>query len=197
MPRALVLGAVLALCGCPKDEPPEFDPKTDRTLQKLIAEQQRQAQAPPPRPKQPEPDPLAEVAAAPSRPETLGIPKGVSADLGPVTLSLVEVQQMQHVGGSRVSLATTDRFLRVELEATAARDFELDLTSATLENGEAKVNLARDAQRAGRGSPLSTHLAAGSTTRVVVYFEAPPEMISRGVKIILTSPGSRVELPLQ
>ncbi|MFZ5446203.1 MAG: hypothetical protein ACOZQL_39815 [Myxococcota bacterium] len=194
----LVVSALLLL-GCPRqDEPREFDPKTDRTLQKLIAEQQRQGKSPAPKPKEPEPDPLTQLATTPpAKPETLGIPSGVAADLGPLSLSLLEVQQMQTVGGSRVSLATTDRFLKVSLKAVAGRDFELDLTGASLENGDAKVGLARDAQRAGNGSPLSVHLAGGTDQKLVLFFEAPPEMIRKGLKIILTSPGSRVELPLQ
>lgn len=192
-PRALVtLGLLLA--GCPKeDAAPEFDPKTDRTLQKLLEAQQR----PPTPPPQPEPDPLAEVAANPGKPETLGIPSGVSADLGPVSLTLVEVVQTQSVGSGKVSLATTDRFVKVTLKATAARDFDLDVAGATLENGQASVPLARDAQRAGRGAALNVHLREGASEKVSLYFEAPPEMISKGLKIILTAPGSRVELALQ
>ena len=194
--QALAVGLLL-LCGCPKkDEPPEFDPN-DRLLQKMKAEQERLAQAGPPRMKEPEPDPLAAIAASPSKPETLGIPAGVEADLGPLSLVLTEVQQSQTVGGERVSLSTTDRFLKVTLEATAKQAVELDLSGATLALDARSVPLARDAQRAARGSPLVTKFSAGQQQPLILFFEAPPEMIRKGLKIILTTPESRVELPLQ
>lgn len=192
--RALAVG--LLLCGCPKkdDAPPEFDPN-DRLLQRMKAEQERLAKAGPPRLR--EPDPLAAIVASPSRPESLGIPSGVAADLGPLSLSLAGVEQSQTVGGDRVSLATTDRFLKVTLEATAKKELELDLSGATLAFGERSVPLARDAQRAARGSPLVTKFGAGEHQRLILYFEAPAEMIRKGLKIILTTPESRVELALQ
>ncbi len=194
--RGLVIG--LLLTGCPKqdDAPPEFDPN-DRTLQKLKAEQERLAKAGPPRMKEPEPDPLAAIVTSPSKPENLGIPSGVEADLGPVTLRLVAVQQSQNVSSGKLSLATTDRFLKVTLDATATKDVELDLSGATLTNGEQTVTIARDVQRVAKGSPMAAKFHRGSTEQLVLYFEAPSEMIRKGLKIILTSPESRVELPLQ
>lgn len=191
---ALVLG--LLLCGCPKPDAPEFDPD-DRLLQKLKAEQERLSKAGPRPGQAPQPDPLAAVLAAPSKPESLGIPSGVSADFGPVALTLIEVQQSQQVGTDRVSVATTDRFLKVTLEATAQKDLVLELSGAALEREGHTAPLARDAQRAGKGSPLSLPLRAGKPQPVVLFFEAPPEMISKGLKIILTSAESRVELALQ
>ncbi len=192
--RALVIGLLLA-CGCPKkDEPPEFDPN-DRLLQKLKEEQERLARAPPHRIE--EPFPLAEIVARPSKPENLGIPAGVAADLGPVSLTLIEVQQSQTVGSGKVSLATTERFLKVTLEATTKKPIDLDLSSATLAFGEKTVGIARDAQRAARGSQLVTSVETGGPQKLVLYFEAADEMIGKGLKIILTTPESRVELPLQ
>lgn len=193
MKRALVIG--LLLTGCPKDEP-QFD-VNDPLLKKLKAEQERLEKAGPPKLKEPEPDPLTRVLEADSKPDFLGIPAGVSADLGSTSLSLVEVQRSQTVGGEKVSLSTADRFLRVTLEATAKKAVTLDLSGATLENGEKSAAVARDVQRVGRGSPLSMELSAGSTRKVVLFFEAPDEMIGKGLKIILATPESRVELPLQ
>jgi hypothetical protein len=193
--RFLALGLLL-LCGCPKHEdPPEFDPN-DRLLQKMKAEQDRLAKNPP-RMQEPAVDPLAEIAARPGKPENLGIPSGVSADLGPVSLTLLEVQQSQTVSGGKVSLATTERFLKVTLEAASKKDVDLDLSGATLALDDKSVPIARDAQRAGRGSSLVTPLGAGTTQKLVLFFEAPDEMIRKGLKIILTTPESRVELALQ
>jgi hypothetical protein len=192
---ALALGLLL-LSGCPKNEAPEFDPN-DRLLQKMKAEQDRLAKAGPPKLKAPEEDPLAAIVAAPSKPETLGIPSGVAADLGPLSLSLTEVEQSQTVGSDKVSLATTERFLKVTLEATSSKDVDLDLSGATLATGDRSVPIARDAQRAGKGSPLVTKFGAGQHQRLILYFEAPDEMIRKGLKIILTTHESRVELALQ
>ena len=191
--RVLALGLLL-WCGCPKhEEPPEFDPN-DRLLQKMKAEQERLAKAPP---RTPEPDPLAEIAARPGKPETLGIPAGVAADLGPVSLTLLEVQQSQTVSGGKVSLATTERFLKVTLEASTKKDVDLNLSGATLALDDTTVPIARDAQRAGQGSSLVTSLGAGRTEKLVLFFEVPDGMIRKGLKIILTTPESRVELALQ
>jgi hypothetical protein len=193
--QALVVAGLLLLSGCPKkDEPPEFDPN-DRLLQKMKEEQARLAKTQP-RPSA-EPDPLAQIIASPSKPENLGIPVGVAADLGPVSLTLLEVQQSQTVGGGKVSLATTERFLKVTLGAAATKEIDLDLSGATLAVEEESVHLARDAQRAGKGSSLVTHLDKGEQTQLVLFFEAPDEMMRKGLKIILTTPESRVELPLQ
>ena len=193
--RAFGIGLLLC-CGCPKrDEPPEFDPN-DRLLQKMKAEQERLANTPP-RMAQQEADPLAEIVARGSKPESLGIPAGVTADLGPVTLSLVEVQQSQTVGSSKVSLSTTERFLKVTLDAFSKKAIDLDLSKATLAHGDQSVGIARDAQRAAKGSDLMVSLEAGEHQRLILFFEAPDEMITKGLKIILTTPESRVELSLQ
>ena len=188
----LLLGLLL-LCGCPKKEQPEFDPN-DRLLQKMKEEQERLART---RAPVAEPDPLAEIAARPGKPETLGIPSGVAADLGPVSLTLVEVQQSQTVGSGKVSLSTTDKFLKVTLDATSKKQLDLDLSGATLAIDDHVIRVARDAQRAARGSELLAQFNEGEHRQLVLYFEAPDEMIRKGLKIILTTTESRVELPLQ
>lgn len=186
---AIALG--LALTGCPKEDEPR-----DRAIELLKAEQERLRRegAAPRRPA--EPDPLAAIAAAGGRPENLGIPAGVSADLGPVTLSLREVQIAQTVG-ERVKLSTTDQFVRVTLEASTRAAFSLDLASAQLTQGEQTFALARDAQRAAGGSPLTVKIQPGGTERLVLFFEAPREVLRPGLKIILSTASSRVELALQ
>lgn len=191
MRTALLLGLLLA-CGCPKKEP-EFDPD-DRLLQKMKEEQERLART---RAPIAAPDPLAEIAARPAKPETLGIPSGVAADLGPVSLTLVEVQQSQKVGSGKVSLSTTDKFLKVTLDATSKKHLDLDLSGATLAIDDHSIRLARDAQRAAHGTELLAQFNEGERRQLVLYFEAPDEMIRKGLKIILTTPESRVELPLQ
>lgn len=196
--KRLASGALIiaSLAACPKqDEAPEFDPSTDRTLQRLRAEQERLAkEARQPGP----PDPLTTAITAPVKPENLGVPKGVEADLGPLTLSLVAVQQSQTGGGGKVTLTTPERFLRVTLEAQSkeAEAIELDLSGATLSFADQTFNVARDVQRASK-SPLVVKVSPGATQKFDVHFECPPEVITKGLKIILSRGESRVELALQ
>ena len=75
------------------------------------------------------------------------------------------------MGGGKVSLATTDRFLKVTLEATSKQAVELDLSGATLVNGDKTVKLARDAQRAARGSQLVTSLGKEAPRELVLFFD--------------------------
>lgn len=185
------LACALALAGCPKDEEPR-----DRAIELLKAEQERLRRegAAPRRPA--DPDPLAEIAAAEAHPENLGIPAGVNGDLGPVTLALAEVQIAQTVG-QRVKLSTTDQFVRVTLEASAKEPATLDLSGAQLVHGERTFALARDAQRAAGGSPLTAKIQPGGTERLVLFFEAPRDALGPGLKIVLSTASSRVELALQ
>lgn len=195
MKRLVLIG--LLFTGCPKDEPeqPRFDPD-DRLLQKLKSERER-LEAEKKKRAEPEPDPLAQVVTNGTKPDYLGVPEGVAAPLGPVELSLIDVQRSQTVSGAKLSLSTADRFLRVTLKAKTSEKITLDLSGARLENGDASVGVARDVQRLGKGSPLSLVLDTAGTERVVLFFEAPDEMIGKGLKIVLTTPDSRVELPLQ
>ncbi len=187
---ALALG--LALAACPKDEAPP-----DRAIELLKAEQARLQREGPATTRRPSPpEPLAEIVAADARPETLGIPRDVAADLGAVTLSLTEVQIAQTVG-QRVKLSTTDQFVRVTLEASARAPTELELAGAQLVLGDQTYPLARDAQRAAGGSPLSTKIHPGGSTELVLFFEAPRAALRPGLKIVLSSAESRVELALQ
>jgi hypothetical protein len=188
---AAVLVGGLVLAACPKDEEPR-----DRAIELLKAEQERlrkEGQAP----RRPaDPDPLAEIAAGEARPENLGIPSGVNGDLGPVTLSLAEVQIAQTVG-QRVKLSTTDQFVRVTLEVTTREAVTLDLAGARLVQGERAFALARDAQRAAGGSPLTAKIQPGGSERLVLFFEAPREALGPGLKLVLSTASSRVELALQ
>ncbi|MGV3619212.1 MAG: hypothetical protein ACO1OB_00265 [Archangium sp.] len=197
MKRLLLIG--LLFTACPKDEPqePTFSPD-DRLLQKLKAEQERITNEKKKRAaEEAEPDPLAKVVTANSKPDFLGIPSGVAADLGDVAFALIEVQRSQTVTGRKVSLSTADRFLRVTLEANAEKDTLLDLSAAQLVNGDKTAGIARDVQRLGNGSPLSLQLRTHALTQVVLFFEAPDEMIGKGLKLVLATDTSRVELPLQ
>lgn len=191
----LCVAVLLAACTKQRDEP-EFDPN-DRALQKLLAEKERLAKehAAPPQPDAP--NPLAQIAAAPSRPESLGIPTGVAGELGGVKLTLTEVKQAQTLGNGKVSLSTEERFLQVFLDATTPKPVTLDLSGAELQLDEQHFALARDVQRVAGGSALSLPLDAEKTQPIVLLFEVPSDAIRKGLKIVLTQQQSRVELPLQ
>lgn len=194
------MGALaLSLCACPKE--PEAGPALadDRTLQKLKAEQERLSKAGAPKVVTPkDEDPLNTAIAAPIKPEALGIPSGVAADLGPVALTLLEVQQSQTAGNGKVSLTTGERFLKVTLDAKTEKEvLELDLSKAKVINGDQEFSLARDVQLAAHGSPLLARVSPGGSEKLTLWFEVPPEVIRKGLKIILSHGESRVELTLQ
>lgn len=196
MKRLLLIS--LLFTACPKDEPqqPTFSPD-DRLLQKLKAEQERLGNERKKKVEEAEQDPLTKVLTGDSKPDFLGIPKGVAGALGDVGFELVEVQRSQTVSGRKVSLSTPDRFLRVTLDATAEKKTTIDFTGAQLVNGDKTAGIARDVQRLGNGTPLSTEFHVHALTRVVLFFEAPDEMIGKGLKLVLATDTSRVELPLQ
>lgn len=194
MRRALVLG--LLLCGCPKDEP-SID-ENDPLIRKLKAEQERlKGEALRKQEAQKALDPLARVATTNGKPEHLGIPSGVSADLGDISLTLTDVQRMQNVGNGNVSVSTTDWFVRVVVMARAKKATTLSLDGVELVNGDKTWKIARDAQRLGQGATNPVELNTAMDQKVITYFELPDASITKGLKIVLTAPGSRVELPLQ
>lgn len=196
---AIVGVLVLMAIGCSKkSEPaePEFDPN-DRALQKLMAEKDRLSKLPPPNMRPAEPDPLAEIAAAPSRPESLGIPRGVASEFGPIHLELKEVKQSQTIGNGKIALSTADRFVVVRLRATSTAEVTIDFAGATLESDERTFPIARDVQRLAGGQSTVVNFLPLATQDVVLAFELPDSSIHKGLKIVLTSPQSRVELPLQ
>lgn len=198
MLRSLAAALVLlaSLSGCPKEKEDDF--ANDRTLQKLKAEQERLAKAGAPKVVTPvDEDPLNAAIARPIKPESLGIPNGVAADLDSIALTLLEVQQSQTAGTGKISLTTGERFLKVTLEGTSAKEVELDLSGAKLVNGDQEFGIARDVQLAAKGTPLITRFSPGKVQKLILYFEVPPEVVRKGLKIILSHGESRVELTLQ
>ena len=108
-----------------------------------------------------------------------------------------DVQRMQNVGNGNVSVSTTDWFVRVALLARAKKATTLSLDGVQLENGEQRWKIAGDAQRLGHGASNPIELNASTSQKIIVYFELTDADSSKGLKIVLTAPGSRVELPLQ
>ncbi len=195
MRGALSAAALCFFFGCPKDEPSEEEA---RLIRKLKDEQARLDAAAKQRfVVDPANKPLTDAVAAHRRPESLGIPDGVEGEWAGARVRLEEVQRMQTVSGDRVSLTTADYFVRVALHfSTTGKAVTLDLSGAELQNGEQRFSLARDAQRAA-GETMEVELRKNGGAGVALYFEVPEEIFSKGLKIVLTTPDSRVELPLQ
>lgn len=197
--RAIALALSFGLVGCPKEE--AFDPASDRTLQKLKAEQERIAKggtpSGPPGAKVPQPDPLAQAAAAQEPPRALALPPGATAKAGALQLELRRVEVSQTVQTPRAAISTAERFVRVLLTATATAKTPLKPGDAELVLGERKAGITRDVQRLGQGSPLDTAIEPGVEQDLVLYFEVEAAMIAPGLKIILPVGEKAVELPVQ
>lgn len=192
--RAWLAAAAALLMACPAE-------KADRTLEKLAAERERLAQGgapagPPTR--APEPNPLAEVVARNEPPRSLALPPATPVAVGDVTLSLTRAEVMQTLAAGRSTVSTAERFVKVELSASAPRPAPLSLRDATLAWADDSAPLAMDAQRLGHGSPLDLTVQPGEAQPVVLFFEVPPEALAPGARIVLPAGEKKtVELPLQ
>lgn len=194
MRRAWALWVGLGLSACPREEPAA----SDHTIEKLKAEQRRLIEGGRPgRPPADATEALSRALAAPASPRALPVPPG-QARAGPLTVEVRSALASQSVVGSQTSLSSAERFLKVVLVATSAERVALELSTATLQREEETAAVARDAQRVGQGSPLTTiAIEPGVRQELVLYFEVPPSMLAPGLKMILSPHGSRLELPLE
>lgn len=198
MKRLLVVA--LLVSACPKDEP-TFDPN-DRALAKLKAEQERLAKGgkpsgPPSAANKPEANPLAEIAAAQRPPVALTVLQS-SGTFQDITITVTSAEMSQTVAGAKTSLSTEERFVRVAFTATAKHDATLELATVKLVNGAQEAGVARDVQRVGQGSSLSTTaLKAGEATNLVVYFEAAPALLNPGMSMVFSQGEAKLSLQLQ
>lgn len=199
MGRALVVAAVLGLCGCPEKK--SID-ESDPLIKKLKAEQARLDQGgmpggpPGATPPKPAADPLAELTQQPpDMPVNVTI-KTSSVSAGDVTITPKRLETAQIVAGPKVKLSTTDRFLRLVVSAATTKETSFDLAKATLRRGGDSFELARDVQRVGQGSPLAPAIPAGVPQDLVLYFELPPAAVGPGLTLVLPATSVSVEVPL-
>jgi hypothetical protein len=151
---------------------------------------------PAPTPKD-EPNPLAAIAAAQRPPVPLKVLES-SGTLQDVTITVTAAEMSQTVAGPKTSVSTEDRFLRVAFTATAKKDSTLELSTVKLVNGAQEAEVARDVQRVGQGSSLSTTaLKANEPVNLVLYFEAPPTLLNPGRAMVLTQGEAKLSLQLQ
>lgn len=183
---ALWLVVVLsALAGCDTNHAPA----EDRTLQKLRQEEEkRQARAE-------QVDRLAMAAVTPPAEtrRTLPMPKQPKVEVGPLRMEVVALTTSQVVEGSKVSLATEDRFLRVQLavknagKAAAAADLSgVSLVGA----GQKTWGIARDVQRLAGTVTLQAGLAPGESRDFVMFFEVPEAALAGGLSLKVGGAGA-------
>jgi hypothetical protein len=188
LPRG-VLGLVVlvasAVAGCNGDH----SPAEDRTLQKLRAEEaKRQAQAE-------QVDHLAMAAVTPPAEtrRTLPVPKQPRLEVGPLRMEVVALTTSQVVEGSKVSLATEDRFLRIQLavknagKAPAAADLS---RAALVGAGQRTWAIARDVQRLAGTVTLQAGLAPGESRDFVMFFEVPEAALAGGLSLKVGGSGA-------
>ena len=200
MKGALLLVAML-LVGCPDRRSPRVD-ENDPLIRKLKAEQERLANGGAPggppgaSPLKEPPPPLADVAQLPP---DMPVPVPVKAE--PVALDGTSVtprrlETAQIIGGMKVKLSTTERFVRLVVSVTTTKETTFDLSKATLTRGTEAYELARDVQRVGQGSPLATSIAPGVAQDLVLYFELPPAAVSSPLMLMLPAGSATVEVPV-
>jgi hypothetical protein len=199
MGRALVVAAVLGLCGCPEKKAID---ESDPLIRKLKAEQERLDKGglpggpPGANPVKNPAEPLAELTQQPpDMPVNVTI-KTASVSAGDVTITPKRLETAQIVAGPKVKLSTTDRFLRLVVSAATAKETSFDLAKATLRRGGDSFELARDVQRVGQGSPLASTISAGVAQDLVLYFEVPPASVGPGLTLVLPAASGGVEVPL-
>lgn len=195
---AMVLGA-LTFFGCPKDEP-KFD-ENDRAIAQLKAEKDRLAHGgaapivPHPAPHTPEND-LAEAAAQPKAPQRLKVLESQGA-YGELTLTVKSAESSQNVKGTKTSLSTADRFVKVVLNAHAKARETIELGSVVLVREGEQAAVARDVQRVGQGSPLGEiGIDAGQDQELVLFFEAPASIVGPGLMLRFAEPKRTLDLPV-
>jgi hypothetical protein len=196
--RAIGLVAVAVLSACP-DRPLPYVDENDPLLKKLKTEQERldQGGAPGgPQPLRELPSPLADVA---QRPPDMPIPLPVNAEpqtIGEASVTPKRLETAQILGGSKVKLSTTERFVRLVISVTTSKMTTFDLAKATLRHGSDGYELARDVQRVGQGSPLSTSISPGVAQDVVLYFESPLSAIAPPLKLMLPTTSAMLEVQI-
>lgn len=183
----LLAAAGLALAGCPKaDEQPPAD---DRLLQKLQAEKDRLQKngevpkLPVAAPIAAEPNPLAQRAAMPDAPKVLPVPGNPDFACGKAACRVSSVETAHSVATDKTTLTSDDYFVKVIVTAQLAAGGPVDLSSATLVNGEQTFAIARDAQSLAGTRELNRTAKPGEKLEATLYFEAPKAAIGPGLKL--------------
>ena len=187
LPWVLVAVAVAALAGCDRAGGAPGAPGEDRTLQRLQQEAIRQQE------QVTRVERLANAAVTPQAEtrKALPAPKQPRAVMGPLQLEVVALTVSHVVEGQRVSVATEDRFLRVQVavknagKAAATADFA---QAALVGVDQRTWGIARDAQRLAGTPALRSALAPGESRDFVMFFEVPEAAL--GGELVLSVSGA-------
>ena len=188
MSSRVVVALVALLAGCDADRPPA----EDHTLLKLRQEEaRRQAQVE-------QVDRLATAAVRPPAEtrRTLPMPKQPRLAVGPLQMEVVALTTSQVVEGQKVSLATEDRFLRVQLAVknTGKAAAAADLSRVALVGAQQRTwAIARDVQRLAGSAALQAGLAPGESRDFVMFFEVPEAALAGGLSLRVAAGTSRNE----
>lgn len=202
---ALLCAAALA-GGCKKEEPaPATD---DRTLEKLRQEVDRvnQGGAPATAPGTPE-DPNARLAGLAAGHEAdqakaYTLPSRETVKVDGLALQPAGLESLHSLSGTgKVSLTTTDLFVRVKLEAqnVGGKAVHVPLTEARLvDAGGKEYPIASDAQTVGGTRRLDRTWELEQSESLVLVFEAPPAAMAPGLALVIpTRDGENARIPLQ
>jgi len=124
---------------------------------------------------------------------TLPMPKQPKVAVGPLQMEVVALTTSQVVEGQKVSLATEDRFLRVQLAVKNAGKAEaaVDLGGVVLVGGGQRTwAVARDVQRLAGTVTLQAGLAPGESRDFVMFFEVPEAALAGGLSLKVGGSGA-------
>jgi hypothetical protein len=203
---AALLCAAALLEGCKKDEPAPVN--EDRTLEKLRQEVDRvnQGGAPSSAPGASE-DPNARLAGLAAGHEadqarTYTLPSKEAVKVDGLSLQPTGLESLHSLSGTgKVSLTTTDLFVRVKLEAqnSGAEPVHVPLSQARLVDAEGKeYPIASDAQTLGGTRKLDRTWELEQHESLVLVFEAPPAAMAPGLALLIPNRGGEnARIPLQ
>lgn len=202
---AALLCAAALLEGCKKEEPAPVN--EDRTLEKLRQEVDRvnQGGAPSNAPGAPE-DPNARLAGLAAGREadqakTYALPSKEAVKVDGLSLQPSGLESLHSLSAGKVSLTTTDLFVRVKLEGqnTGGVPVNVPLSQAKLVDAEGKeYPIASDAQTVGGTRKLDHTWELEQHESLVLVFEAPPAAMAPGLALVIpTSGGENARIPLQ
>lgn len=204
---AALLCAAALLEGCKKEEPAPAPVNEDRTLEKLRQEVDRvnQGGAASNAPGAPE-DPNARLAGLAAGHEadqakTYALPSKEAVKVDGLSLQPTGLESLHSLSGTgKVSLTTTDLFVRVKLEARNGNEtVRVPLSQAKLVDAEGKeYPIASDAQTVGGTRKLDRTWELEQHESLVLVFEAPPAAMAPGLALLIpTRGGENARIPLQ
>lgn len=110
--------------------------------------------------------------------------------LGPLVATLTGAETTQTVSTGKLSLSTSDRFLKVELALYngGTTPVPLELGRAKVLAGKVESGLAPDVQRAVGTQALHLQVEPGASKPVTLYFEVSASALTERLTLVLPTP---------